>query len=81
MSAPEPPSEVTNTMLWSELKTHSQERSEQTCILTRLDERSIQHDKRISGIEKRTAVISLIGGFFAAIGVQIAGAFGITFRN
>lgn len=81
MSAPEPPSEVTPRMFWDELKEQRGIADEQTLTLTRLDERSIQHDKRIGGIEKRGAVISLIGGFMAAIGVQIAGFFGVTFHN
>ena len=73
--------EPTSAMFWQELQEHRASTSAQTVILTRLDERSIQHDKRIAGIEKRGAVISLIGGFCAAIGVNIAGFFGINFRG
>lgn len=82
MATPEQnPLEVTVKMFWDELKDQRKIANDQTEILIRLEERSSQHDKRIGGIEKRGAIISLIGGFFAAIGVQVAGFFGITFRG
>lgn len=46
-------------------------------VLTRLDERSVQHDKRISGVEKRSAFISFVTGLSAALGVNLAHFFGI----